>query len=318
MTHRPQLRMTWQQLPASIHRAVEEILEGPVVEATSQANGYSPGSADRVRSEDGNRAFVKAVSVERNADTYDLHRRELAVLRMLPATVSAPRLLGAFEDSEWVALIIEDVDGTHPSQAPTEAEISAVLSALEAMPAIRGRPEWAGLPEVRAELAPAFNGWGRIRHDRQAETLPASARERLDELEELAERAAGAVEGDHLVHLDLRSDNILLDSTGRIRLIDWPWAGVGSRWLDALTFLLDARMRGSDCDADKTIAAHPLFTDATDREIDAVLSGLASYFFDAARRPAPANIPTLRAFQYDEGLAALAWLRQRRGWSNLG
>ena len=318
MTHRPQLRMTWQQLPVSIHRAVAEILEGPVVEATSQATGYSPGSADRVRSENGNRAFVKAASLERNADTYDLHRRELAVLRMLPATVSAPRLLGAFEDREWVALIIEDLDGAHPGQAPTRSEISAVLSALEAMPAIRGHSEWAGLPDVRAELAPAFSGWGRIRHDGQAEALPASAREHLDELEQLAEDAAGAVEGDHLVHLDLRSDNILLDSSGRIRLIDWPWAGVGSRWLDALTFLLDARMHGSDFDAEKTIATHPLFTDATDRDIDAVLSGLASYFFDAARRPAPANMPTLRAFQYDEGVAALEWLGQRRGWSAPG
>lgn len=316
MTDRQQLRMTWRELPASIHRAVEGILDGPVVEATSQPNSYSPGSADRVRAENGNRAFVKAVCRERNADTYDLHRRELAVLRMLPGSLPAPRLLGAVEDRDWVALIIEDVDGAHPGETPTESEVSAVLSALEAMPAVRGLDAWGGLPEARTELAAAFTRWGSIRSGGESVALPASAREHLDELERLAEGAAAALEGDHLLHLDLRSDNILFDRAGRTWLVDWPGAGVGARWFDALTFLLDARMHGSAIDAEQIIAVNPLFTDATDGDIDAVLSGMAAYFFDSARSPAPANMPTLRAFQYDEGVAALVWLGQRRGWDS--
>jgi len=172
--------MSWQELPVSIHRAVEDVIDGPVVEATSQANGYSPGSADRVRSANGNRAFVKAVSLERNVDTYDLHRRELTVMRMLPGSVSAPRLLGAFEDRDWVALIIEDIDGAHPNETPTESDIAAALSALEAMPVIRGYDAWAGLPDARTELGQAFTGWSNIRDDGQTETLPSSARQHLD------------------------------------------------------------------------------------------------------------------------------------------
>jgi len=306
--------MSWQELPVSIHRAVEDVIDGPVVEATSQANGYSPGSADRVRSANGNRAFVKAVSLERNVDTYDLHRRELTVMRMLPGSVSAPRLLGAFEDRDWVALIIEDIDGAHPNETPTESDIAAALSALEAMPVIRGYDAWAGLPDARTELGQAFTGWSNIRDDGQTETLPSSARQHLDELEQLAEGAAMAVDGDYLVHLDLRSDNILFDATGRAWLIDWPWACVGARWLDALTFLLDARMHGSDIDAEKIFATDTLFADATDHDINAALSGLTAYFFDAARQPAPTNMPTLRAFQHAEGLAGLAWLGQRLRW----
>ncbi|TFD87676.1 hypothetical protein [Cryobacterium serini] len=93
MTDRHQLRLTWPELPASIHTTVENLLSGCVVEALSQANGFSPGSADRVRADNGRSAFVKAASRERNSDTVDLHRRELAVLRMLPGSLAVPRLL---------------------------------------------------------------------------------------------------------------------------------------------------------------------------------------------------------------------------------
>jgi hypothetical protein len=112
-------------------------------------------------------------------------------------------------------------------------------------------------------------------------------------------------------------DNVLLDASGSAWLIDWPWAGIGVRWLDALTILLDARLHSSDIDAEAIISTHPLFADASDDDTNAVLSGLISYFLDAAQRPAPANMPTLRAFQHAEGMAGLSWLGQRLGWSEL-
>jgi aminoglycoside phosphotransferase len=317
MTDRPQLRLTWPDLPVSIHRVVETILGGGVVEAHSQANGYSPGSADRVCSANGKRAFVKAGSRERNPDTLDLLRRELAVLRILPDSVPGPRLLGSFDDGDWVALVIECVDGVHPHQAPTESDVSAVLSALETLPTIRAGAARAGLPDASAELASVFNGWRNILSSDRSSSLPVVAYAHIDELEHLAGIAAHAVKGDYLLHLDLRSDNILLDDTGCAWLIDWPWAGVGVRWLDALTFLLDARLHGSDINADQIIATHPLFADAADRDINAVLSGLTSYFLDAAQQPAPANIPTLRDFQQTEGFAGLAWHGHRLGWSDV-
>ena len=173
------------------------------------------------------------------------------------------------------------------------------------------------MPDASAELTSVFNGWRNILSSDRSSSLSVVAYAHIDELEHLAGIAAHAVKGDYLLHLDLRSDNILLDDTGRAWLIDWPWAGVGVRWLDALTFLLDARLHGSDINADKIIATHPLFADAADRDINAVLSGLTSYFLDAAQQPAPANIPTLRDFQQTEGMAGLAWLGHRLGWNDV-
>ena len=55
-------RISWTDLPGHVQAGVEEILGAPVVEATGQQGGFSPGTADRVRTATGRRAFVKAVS----------------------------------------------------------------------------------------------------------------------------------------------------------------------------------------------------------------------------------------------------------------
>ena len=88
-------RTTWTDVPTTLRQQVEGVLGGPVVTAESQASGWSPGSADRVTTAAGERAFVKTVSRSRNEAALDLHRREAEVMAQLPTTVQAPRLLDA-------------------------------------------------------------------------------------------------------------------------------------------------------------------------------------------------------------------------------
>lgn len=108
------IRISWAQLPQRVRVAVEEILGASVVEAVSQPGGFSPGSADRVRTGEGVRAFVKAAGLDPNPDPPQLHRREARITAALPVTVPAPRLLGHYDDGDWVALVLQDVDGWHP------------------------------------------------------------------------------------------------------------------------------------------------------------------------------------------------------------
>ncbi|BDZ51356.1 hypothetical protein GCM10025867_35970 [Frondihabitans sucicola] len=77
-------RTAWPDLPDAVRRHVEETLGGPVTRATSQVDGFSPGSADRVETADGRRAFVKAVERQQNPGAFDLHRREICVMAALP------------------------------------------------------------------------------------------------------------------------------------------------------------------------------------------------------------------------------------------
>ena len=86
------VRLRWEQLPPEVHDAVAQVLGSPVRTTDSQPGGFSPGSADRVVTGDGRRAFVKAVSTAQNPLSPGLHRREGEVLDALQRT---PAVLGS-------------------------------------------------------------------------------------------------------------------------------------------------------------------------------------------------------------------------------
>ena len=59
------MRIGWADLPERVRDEVQAIIGGEVVSAVSQSGGFSPGTADRVVTTNGRRAFVKAVSPAR-------------------------------------------------------------------------------------------------------------------------------------------------------------------------------------------------------------------------------------------------------------
>ena len=302
-------RMQWSSLPLGVKQWVEQELGGHVVSAATQANGFSSGSADRIQTENGRGAFVKAVSRARNAGTFELHRREASVMRILPPEVRVPQLLGVFDNDEWVALLLAEVDGEHPD-AQRDEDIPAVLDALAALPVARG--PLIALPRLQEELPDDFDGWLRLVEDGVDSTLPPLALKLQDQMIDASTGALEAVDGNYLVHLDCRADNLLLDRTGAAWILDWPWAAVGARWLDGLTFLLDVVMRAERVDVDQYLG-HPVFDEMAPANADAVLAGLAGAWYDKARQPALADMPTIRAFQKAEADAAVTWLSHR--WS---
>ncbi|SCL22863.1 hypothetical protein GA0074694_3482 [Micromonospora inyonensis] len=82
-------RIGWTDLPAGVRVAVERIIGGEVVAAVSQPGGFSPGTADRVRTADGHRAFVKAVGSAQNDRSPDMHRQEPRNAAALPGPLRA-------------------------------------------------------------------------------------------------------------------------------------------------------------------------------------------------------------------------------------
>lgn len=303
-------RTAWTDLPEAIHDLVGEILGGQVTGAISQIDGFSPGSADRVATANGRRAFVKAIRREHNPGAFDLHRREIGVMSALPPTVSAPELLGSYDHDDWVALVLQDVEGRHPGHAGDGSDTRAVLDAFATFPLL-GPAKQTGLPRVADELTDDVRGWQDLIDDGVEDDLPEWVQGRLPRLHEAAEAALANVDGDFLQHLDSRADNVLVDTTGTAWVIDWPWAGVGARWVDGLMYLFDCRVRGETVDVDDLLRTHPLFDGVPASSIDSVLSAVTGGFFNKARRPAPPNMPTLRGFQHAEALAGVAWLQER-------
>jgi len=301
-------RIGWADLPDAVRVAAEAIIGDRVIEAVSQVGGFSPGTADRVRTTSGRRAFVKAVSPRLNERSAELHRREARVTASLPAGVPAPRLLGVHDDGDWVALVLEDVEGCHPVTPWRTQQLTAVLAALGTLAEHDVAPALKDLPETGSDLAEDLRGWQRIAID-PPEALDPWTQAHLPTLVALAERAPAILTGDSLVHTDIRADNLLVRPDGTVVVVDWPWASRGPAWFDTLTVLVDVNLYGGH-DVDALLSAHtPAGVDPDD--LTAVLVGLAGYFLDSARQPAPAGLPTVRAFQAAEGAAVLSWIRHR-------
>jgi aminoglycoside phosphotransferase (APT) family kinase protein len=305
-------RTDWIDLPPAVHDLVAEILDAPVTSAISQMNGFSPGSADRVSAANGRRAFVKAVHRDRNLGAFDLHRREIDVMAVLPSTVSAPALLGSYNRDGWVALILDDVDGRHPGHDGDGSDTWAVLDAFATFPRV-DRSTQGRLPRVFDDIATEARGWREIADDGAVDLLPEWAQARLTQLRDAADAAPTAADGEYLQHLDSRADNVLIDATQKAWIIDWPWASVGARWVDGLMYLFDCRVRGEAVDSDAILRTHPIFEGVDASAINSMLSSVTGGFFNKARQPSPPNMPALREFQRKEGIAGADWLRERWG-----
>jgi aminoglycoside phosphotransferase (APT) family kinase protein len=308
MTTASGVRIGWADIPQHVRHAVEDIIGGTVVEAVSQVGGFSPGTADRVQTADGRRAFVKAVSPQQNEHSVEMHRREARITEALPPEAPAARLLGCHDEGGWIALVLQDIEGRHPATPWSPDELGEVQAALDGLAAAPIPARLTDLPAATGMLAHEFAGWDRISADPPPDLHPWAARH-LDELCALANRGLAALAGDTLVHADVRADNLLLSPDGTVSLVDWPWACRGPRWLDTLLLLVNVRLYGGH-DTHALLASRSAATGADPQDLIAALAGLAGFFIDAARQLPPVGLPTLRAFQRAQGHAVLSWLRE--------
>lgn len=297
------IRLPWEQLPPHVRAWVGSVLGAPVERALSQPAGFSPGSADRVMTADGGRAFVKAVSPAQNPDSPGLHRREVEVLRTLAHVDAVPRLVDHLDDGEWVALVIEDVEGEHPLPW-THDRLEATLQALTELAGLRAPESWPALEE---ELVGEMACWERLRADPPADLDP-WLDQRLDRLHDLAQRTLPRMAGSHVAHTDVRADNLLVTPDGAVRVVDWPWASRGAAWADAVMLLLNVRWAG-DLDVRPHLpAVHDL--GASDEDVLGLIAGLTGFLEHAGRRPPAPGLPTLRGFQRDQAAAGTRLLQE--------
>jgi Ser/Thr protein kinase RdoA (MazF antagonist) len=294
------VRIGWRELPAHLRAAVEDMLGGPVVSAESQRGGFSPGTADRVVTSSGERAFVKAVSPAQNPRSAEMARREAHVTAALPAEAPTPALLGTFDDGDWIVLVLQDVDGRHPRTPWVQDELAAAVRGLRDLADALTPSPLADAPAAAEQFAHDFGGWRRIAADPPADLDPWAAAH-LDDLVTTADRALASLTGDTLAHCDIRADNMLLRPDGSVVFVDWPWGCAGPAWLDTALLALNVIVHGGDGD--------PLLPD----QGAGVIAGFAGYFLDVARLPPPPGLPTVRAFQRWQGDALLPWLRHHVG-----
>ena len=304
------VRLGWTELPDEARRGIEDVLGGTVVEAESQRGGFSPGVAARVRLADGRRLFVKVVGEELNARSPVLYRREAAIAGSLPSSVRAPRLLATYDDGSWVGLVFRDVEARTPHLPWRRDELDRILVALADLSRSL-TPSPIALPPL-AEDAERFSGFRELAAKDSLDDLDPWVVRNVHRLAALHDDWVAATAGETLVHLDVRADNVLL-SGERVLFVDWPYATVGTPWIDLVFMLPSVAMQGGPSPWE-LFDSYPLARSADDEAVTVVLAGFIGLLSARGREPAPPGLPTLRRFQRAQAAEGVRWLRERTKW----
>jgi aminoglycoside phosphotransferase (APT) family kinase protein len=199
-----------------------------------------------------------------------------------------PRFLG-FEDGERPLLVLEDLMPARWPPPWEPGDVEAVLAALREVAStdVRGplprlaEESWEGWRRVAAEPEPFFR-LGIASADWLERALP-----RLLEAED-----PGLLQGDALVHCDVRSDNLCLRG-GRAVLVDWNHARIGNAAFDVAFWLPSLAIE------------HGPRPDSFG--VDDMAAHVAGFFAARAGLPAPKGAPRVRAFQLAQLDVALPW-----------
>ncbi|MGN5380925.1 phosphotransferase family protein [Streptomyces lasalocidi] len=298
-------------LPHRLRRWIVDTLGSGIAHSTTQTGGFSPGAACRLMLDNGERAFLKAVPVAANREAAALHRREALTAGSLPPGIGAPALLSAFDDGEWVGLLMADIDGRHPAQPWRTDELERVLASLARLhDNVTPSPTSIVLSFAESH-ANQLGGWRRLAAAPPDE-LDAWSRRHLDRLAELECMWPSAAHGTTLLHADLRADNMLLVGNDVV-FVDWAWACTGAAWVDVVAFAPSVAMQGGP-PPKWLLDRCPRAAVADEEAVTTVVAAVVGYFTEQSLLPSPANLPSLRDFQARQGHHARSWLRERTGW----
>lgn len=299
---RTAMRLEWPFLPKEVRALVEDELGSPVVKAESRTSGFTPGFASVLTSENGASVFVKAATKVAQAEVAKSYAEEIRKVVALGDLVPAPRLEWFSREQGWVVLGYEAVAARQPRRPWRAADLQRSLDLAEsiALPAA-SLPAGLGLVPLVEDLPSLATGWASVEaswpHRDEAAALAAS----------LADLPA-----DHLVHADLRDDNLLLLDDGRTLACDWNWPALGTAWQDSVDLLISAHGDGVDTEA--LLAERELLAAIDPDHLDAWLAGVCGFMLEACQRPVPPTSPYLRVHNRWTAEAAWSWLARRRGW----
>jgi thiamine kinase-like enzyme len=254
-----------------------------------QSSGYTVAYHAIAELAEGTTVFVKAATEPVTAEFIRDEQRVLAALDgpFLPAVL-------ALDDEDPPLIVLEDLRAAHWPPPWDDTKIDAVRETLAAVAAT----EPSGVvPPIGVHRDRLVTGWAEIEAEPEPFlSLGLCSGEWLDEalptLREASEPAP--IDGDALLHLDVRSDNLCIAERGAV-LVDWNHVCVGNADLDVAAWLPSLRLEGGP-EPEEILPGAPGFA-----------ALLAGFFGSRAGLPAPPTAPHVRPFQLAQLRVALPW-----------
>ncbi|HEX4925415.1 MAG TPA: aminoglycoside phosphotransferase family protein [Bdellovibrionales bacterium] len=311
MTH---AKPEWRETPADFKNAVERALGAAITGVTVVDGGYTNSAAFHLKLDDGRDIFCKADHPGATEFGRRSFHAEREVFQRLPLLAEfSPRYLGDLPHTSWPALFFEWIGDAVPLRW-VPGTLSAVVERVARLHATRPVPfaefaakqDWSWLfanPVWLERFAASFEapaealGWFR------------AAEARLKKAE-----APQTLKNDSLLHLDLRSDNILLSASRGPLLIDWPYVCAGPAAVELGFFAASIAGEGGPGIASvfaeyERIAARS-FSRLERQSACAIVAGfLGRRFF----LPPLADLPGLRRIQRAQFMPALEWMAEELG-----
>lgn len=318
-------RLTWDDLPQHVQDWVHDVMGASVISSASQPGGFSLGTAERLLFSDGRRAFLKAVNSKEQEFTAKLHAQEAVVLQALPESAPVPEYIAHLSRDEWVAVLIEDIEGRHPHLTGEISELAAVFSALDEIAELDVSPA-LHLETTAESVADEIGAWDTLAHQNfsaqnYAHLQNHSAyREFLALIPELNHRAADYasfvdkylrphLEGNSYNHTDIRADNILLTPENQAIIVDWPWTCIGHPAADSAALVVDVLAQNHHRQIEDMVTLSRTLQQAPANYLKANIVYAAGFYTWAAQIPPNQNtLSTLPSIRFSRAVSLNQWV----------
>ena len=284
---------------AATRRAVKRLKAEPVAWGPVTTGGHTPARRWIVTLDDGRTVFAKVATDELTASWL---RDEHLIYSLLRGARFMPGYVGFYDDGTYPVLVLEDLSS---AAWPPPWDAERVAAVIQCVADVAAADAPAGLPRVADDHLGLRDGWAEV-EERAAAFLalgicsPAWLDAHLGALRSAGE--AAPLDGDTLLHFDVRSDNVCFRDDGTAVLVDWNWTSVGNPAIDVVFWLPSLEAEGGPPPEAVAPEVSP--------ELVACWAGfLCSH---AARAPIP-TAPYVRRTQLRQARTALPWAARTLG-----
>lgn len=280
------------ELSGEIRGRIERLLNDRISSAQPALRGYTAAGRWRFGLRSGRTAFAKFGATATSAEALRLEARVYRELRQ----PFMPTLLAWEDHALQPLMLLEDLGAAYWPPPWDSKMIDQVLETLDAMHACR--PELQASIELHGKIG---GDWQEVANDPEPFLkLGLATSEWLERALPVLVEAVARVrdEGEELIHLDVRSDNLCRAARG-IVLIDWNFACLGNGALDTGFWLPSLQAEGGPS-PDVILPDRP--------DIAAWVSG---FFAARAGLPPISDAPQVRTVQLQQLKPALLWAARK-------